>query len=163
MQFVRIYNVNSHAKEQKTSYLYSYYARTSLKQGLEFLSFASWCWYSMPYQVSELHREAAVGIVFNVHHFSVVGQNKKLPAPEGVQTNNGNLPDSLSTRQHCDNAETTFSDFPSLGLVFKKHPFGDPKRSCSVAERRSSKKLLRFHLKALPCGQGCRWVLAFSG
>lgn len=45
----------------------------------------------MPYQVSELHREAAIGIVLNIHHFSVVGQNKKLPAPERVQTNIENL------------------------------------------------------------------------
>lgn len=49
----------------------------------------------MPHQVSELHREAAVGIVLNVHDFSVVGQNEKLAAPEGVQTNSGNLPEYL--------------------------------------------------------------------
>lgn len=34
----------------------------------------------------ELHREAAVGIVLNVHHLSVVGQDEKLATSEGVQT-----------------------------------------------------------------------------
>lgn len=34
----------------------------------------------------ELHWEAAVGIVLNVHHLSVVGQDEKLTTSEGIQT-----------------------------------------------------------------------------
>lgn len=34
------------------------------------------------YQVSELHGEAAVRIILNVHDFSVVGQDEKLTASE---------------------------------------------------------------------------------
>lgn len=36
----------------------------------------------LSYQVPELHWEAAIGVVLNVHNFSVVGQNEKLPTSE---------------------------------------------------------------------------------
>lgn len=36
----------------------------------------------LPYQVSELHWEAAVGVVLDVHHFSVVGQDEELTTSE---------------------------------------------------------------------------------
>lgn len=36
----------------------------------------------LSYQVSELHREAAIGVVLNIHNFSVVGQDEKLTTSE---------------------------------------------------------------------------------
>lgn len=37
----------------------------------------------LSYQMSKLHWEAAVWIVLNVHHFSVVGQDEKLTTSVG--------------------------------------------------------------------------------
>lgn len=54
------------------------------------------------YQVSELHGEAAIGVVLNVHNFSIVGQNEKLTTSDvskdkGKQKGLRNCVDSINS------------------------------------------------------------------